>query len=356
MTTPPSTNFLSSVITAFGDSLNFTAHNNTNSSGLPWDETPAQIRQYLLIFRLVLLALGLFGNFLLIFIYIKCSSIVTTRLAVYIINLAIAFLIDLIDVVLWSLKEFGINYETDFGLPPIAIQISRLPTIGLPTTSLFFLLMIIDRFFATFFARCYKGCYGCKPPAILLAIIVWLISFFFYFILTFPNLLFPHDHLYTLLRFWVSYLGPFAIKLLLVIILFIKRRVVPDNDESQAFIERGRQALYYTLTILIFHLIFSLPYYLIQLNLDFRLVHLPIDEWIQKLCYFLQEIPLILNPIFVLSIHPEFKDSIISVCTCSGRARRDAQLGDDHAESQPLAPLATSPIAEEKEHLDEAES
>jgi hypothetical protein len=58
-----------------------------------------------------------------------------------------------------------------------------------------------------------------------------------------------------------------------------------------------------------------------------------------------------------LAIHPEFKDSLISVCTCSGRARRQAgELGDDHAESQPLAPLATSPIAEEKEHLDDVET
>lgn len=336
------------------------SNSNATSQGLPYDESPHNIKQSILIFRLVLLALGLIGNSLLIFVYIKCSNIIiTNRLGVYVINLCVAVIIDMLDIIFWTLKQFGYDYkDAKYGLPKVVVQMGELPQIGLPTTSLFFFLMIFDRFFATFFSRCYKSCYGSKPNAIIISIIFWLGSFFLIFIIIFPDLLFPLEELHKILRFFISYIGPFVIKLLLAIILIIKRKMVPDNDESQAFIERHRKALYYTLTIIIFHLILSLPYYILQINIYFKIVSLTVDEWVVFLCYTITEVPLVLNPIFCLSIDPEFRDSLVSVCTCSGRSRRDTtdMIGDDHAECQPLAPLATSPIAEEKEHLDEAES
>jgi hypothetical protein len=329
---------------------------NATSQGLPYDESPYNIKQAILIFRLVLLALGLIGNSLLIFVYIKCSNIITNRLGVYVINLCVAVIIDMLDIIYWSLKEFGYDYK-NYGLPEVVVQLVGLPKIGLPTTSLFFFLMILDRFFATCFARCYKSCYGSKPNAIILSILLWLGSFFLIFIIIFPDILFPSEKLHEILRFLISYIGPFVIKLLLAIILIIKRKMVPDNDESQAFIERHRKTLYYTLTIIIIHLLLSLPYYILQTNIYFKIISITVDEWIIFLCYTITEVPLVLNPIFCFSIDPEFRDSLVSVCTCSGRSRRDTtDIGDDHAESQPLAPLATSPIAEEKEHLDEAES
>jgi hypothetical protein len=329
---------------------------SSNTTSLPYDQSPYNVKQAILIFRLVLLALGLIGNSLLIFVYIKCSNIITNRLGVYVINLCVAVIIDMVDVIYWSLKEFGYDYK-NYGLPKVVVQLAELPQIGLPTTSLFFFLMIFDRFLATCLAHCYKSCYGSKPNAIILSILLWLGSFFLTFIIIFPDIIFPPEELHKILRFLISYIGPFVIKLLLAIILIIKRKMVPDNDESQAFIERHRKTLYYTLTIIIIHLILSLPYYILQTNIFFKIISINIDEWIVFLCYTITEVPLVLNPIFCFSIDPEFRDSLVSVCTCSGRSRRDTtDIGDDHAESQPLAPLATSPIAEEKEHLDEAES
>ena len=356
-------NNLTNLVTdQFGNDGNQTLANNT---GLPYDESPANVKQAILIFRLVLLGIGLIGNGLLLFVYIKCSNIITNRLGVYVINVCVALIIDLLDVVLWSLKEFGYDYKNpEYGLPKVVVQLFGIPAMGLPTTSLFFTLMLIDRFFATCFARCYKSCYGSKANAIVLSVLLWLGSFFLTFIIIFPDLLFSSEELQNikknfeeLLRFLISYIGPFVIKLLLAIILLVKRKMVPDNDESQAFIERRRKALYYTLTIIIIHLLFSLPYYILQTNIYFEIVSLPLDQWIVFVCYTVTEVPLVLNPIFLFAIEPEFRDSLVSVCTCAGRARREHIAdGDDHAESQPLAPLATSPIAEEKEHLAEEEN
>ena len=339
------------------DSGNDTISNAT-SQGLPYEDSPANVKQAILIFRLVLLGLGLIGNSLLIFVYIKCSNIITNRLGVYVINVCVALLIDLLDVVIWSLKQFGYDYKNpEYGLPKVVVQIGEIYQMGLPTTSLFFTLMLIDRFFATCFARCYKSCYGSKANAIVLSVLLWLGSFFLIFILIFRDLLFPFEELHRIIHFLIVYIGPFVIKLLLAIILLVKRKMVPDNDESQAFIERRRKALYYTLTIVIIHLLFSLPYYILQTNLYFKLVDITVDEWIVFVCYTVTEVPLVLNPIFCFAIEPEFRDSLVSVCTCAGRARREnIDGGDDHAESQPLAPLATSPIAEEKEHLAEEEN
>jgi len=270
--------------------------------GLPYDESPNNIKQAILIFRLVLLALGLIGNSLLIFVYIKCSNIITNRLGVYVINVCVAVIIDMLDVIYWSLKQFGYDYH-DYGLPKVVVQLAGLPQIGLPTTSLFFFLMIFDRFFATCFARCYKSCYGSKPNAIILSILLWLGSFFLTFTIIFPDI-FPYEELHKILRFSISYIGPFVIKLLLAIILIIKRKMVPDNDESQAFIERHRKSLYYTLTIIIIHLLFSLPYYILQTSIYLKIVSITVDEWIVFLCYTITEVPLVLNPIFFLSIDP----------------------------------------------------
>ncbi|XP_054163250.1 uncharacterized protein LOC128961066 [Oppia nitens] len=331
----------------------------SNSTGLPYDDSPYNVKQAILIFRLILLGLGLIGNSLLIFVYIKCSSIITNRLGVYVVNLCIAFVIDMLDATIWSLKQFGYDYkDPQWALPHLVHQLAGLPQIGLPTTSLFFFLMLFDRLWATCAARCYRSCYGSLANACVLSVLLWLASFFMIFIIIFPDLLFPYEELHTVIRFLVSYIGPFALKLLLAIILIAKRKMVPDNDQSQAFIDRQRKSLYYTLTIVIIHLLFSVPYYVLQTNIYFKLVDaIQVDEWIVFLCYTVSEVPLVLNPIFCFSIEPEFKDSLVSVCTCAGRQRRDRlDGGDDHAECQPLAPLATSPIAEEKEHLDEAEN
>ena len=340
------------------DSLAESSVVSNATQSLPYDDSPANVKQAILIFRLVLLGIGLIVNALLIFVYIKCSNIITNRLGVYVINVCVALLIDLLDATLWSLKEFGYNYRNEsYGLPKEVVQVATIPQMGLPTASLFFTLMVFDRFFATVTAHCYKSCYGSKANAIVLSVLLWLGSFFMTFILIFRDLLFPYEELHEILRFLISYIGPFVIKLLLAIILLVKRKMVPDNDESQAFIERRRKALYYTLTIIIIHLLFSLPYYVLQTNLYFKLVDITLDEWIVFVCYTVTEVPLVLNPILCLAIEPEFRDSLVSVCTCAGRGRRDnIDGGDDHAESQPLAPLATSPIAEEKEHLDEAEN
>jgi hypothetical protein len=284
----------------------FTIEDNSTLSnatrGLPYDKSPYNIKQAILIFRVVLLVLGLIGNSLLIFVYIKCSNIITNRLGVYVINICVAVIIDMLDVIYWSLKQFGYDYN-NYGLPKVVVQLAGLSQIGLPTTSLFFLLMIFDRFFATCFARCYKSCYGSKLNAIILSILLWLGSFFLTFIIIFPDI-FPYEELHKILRFSISYIGPFVIKLLLAIILIIKRKMVPDNDEGQAFIERHRKSLYYTLTIIIIHLLLSLPYYILQTSIYLKIVSITVDEWIVFLCYTITEVPLVLNPIFFLSIDP----------------------------------------------------
>lgn len=329
-----------------------------NESVLPlsYDQTPADLRQYLLIFRLVLLGIGAFDTILLLAVYIKCTGIISSCVGVYVANISIAALIDMLDVIIWSVNEFGYRLE-DYELEPWIYSIAKLPKFGLPTTSLFFLLLIIDRFFATCFSGCYKGCYGSKFNAIFLLLLVWLGSFFMVFILVFPDLLFPSQPLYNMLQYGISYIGPFVLKLLLLLILFIKRKMVPDSEQSQALIHRQRESLYYVLTIITLHLLFSAPYYAVQVNHCFQLVQYTLDQWIILLTYALSQVPLVLNPILCLSIDPEFRDSLVFVFTCSGRSRRDmTDLCDDHAESQPLAPMATSPVAEEKEHLDEAES
>ncbi len=307
---------------------------SSNTTSLPYDQSPYNVKQAILIFRLVLLALGLIGNSLLIFVYIKCSNIITNRLGVYVINLCVAVIIDMVNVIYWSLKEFGYVYK-NYGL--LIDQLAGLSYIGLPTTSLFFFLMIFDRFCATCFAHCYKSCYGSKPNAIILSILMWLGSFFLIFNIIFPDIIFPNKKLDVIL-FLISYIDPFVIKLLLAIILIIKRKMVTDNDESQAFIERHRKTLYYTLTIIIIHLLLSLPYYILRTNVYFKIISTNVDQWIVFLCYTITEVPLVLNPIFCFGIDPEFRDSLVSVCTCSGRSRRDTtDIGDDHAESQPLA-------------------
>ncbi|OTF71464.1 somatostatin receptor-like protein [Euroglyphus maynei] len=346
-------NLFNRTATTIGHGIKF---GGNESDSLPFDQTPTEIRQYLLIFRLVLLGIGTFDTILLLAIYIKCTGIINNCLGVYVANISIAALIDMIDAAIWSINEFGYKIE-DYNLPWWVEKMSKLPQFGLPTVSLFFLLLIIDRFFATCFSNCHKGCYGWKLNAVFIIILIWLGSFFMTFILVFKDMLFAHDKLYELLRFLISYIGPFAIKLLLLLILFAKRKVVPDSEQSQAFIQRQRESLYYVMTIIALHLLFSAPYYATQINNYFHLVQIRIDQWIIWLLYALSELPLMLNPIFVLSIDPDFRDSLIFVCTCSSRNRRDMiDLCDDHAESQPLAPMATSPVAEEKEHLDEAES
>ncbi|KAH7644487.1 uncharacterized protein LOC124495063 [Dermatophagoides farinae] len=348
-------NLFNRTATTIGYGIKF---GGNESDSLPFDQTPADIRQYLLIFRLVLLGIGTFDTILLLAIYIKCTGIINNCLGIYVANISIASLIDMIDATIWSIREFGYKIEDyNQNLPWWMEKLSKLPQFGLPTISLFFMLLIIDRFFATFFANCHNGCYGSKINAIFITILIWLGSFFMTFILVFKDMLFEHDKLYELLRFLIAYIGPFCIKLLLILILFAKRKMVPDSEQSQAFINRQRESLYYVLTIVLLHLLFSAPYYATQINHYFHLIQIRIDEWIIWLLYALSELPLVLNPIFVLSIDPDFRDSLIFVCTCSSRNRRDMNdLCDDHAESQPLAPMATSPVAEEKEHLDEAES
>lgn len=93
------------------------------------------------------------------------------------------------------------------------------------------------------------------------------------------------------------------------------------------------------------------------MNLWYPCADVRIDAWMLLVAYTLSELPIVLNPILCLSIDPEFRESLVYLCTCSGRSRRDMNdLCDDHAESQPLAPLAISPMAEEKDHLDEADA
>ncbi|KAI2802002.1 hypothetical protein RDWZM_010485 [Blomia tropicalis] len=347
----------------WGSTFNWTDPLLDNSSSsnrttpLPYDETPADIRQYLLIVRLVLLGIGTFDTLLLLLVYCKCASIITSCVGVYVANISIAALIDMTDISLWALKEFGYRLEDLYQLPWWVYRIAELPQMGLPTTSLFLMLLIIDRLFATCFAGCHRGCYGYKPSAVVLTILIWIGSFFMTFILVFHDQLFPHDALYEHLRFIISYLGPLAFKLLLLIVLFVKRRVVPDSEQSQAMIHRQRESLYYVLTLITIHIVFSVPYYAVMVNQYFHLMEIRIDEWINLLTYTCSQLPIVLNPILCLSIDPEFRDSLVYLCTCSGRSRRDlTDLCDDHAESQPLAPMATSPVAEEKEHLDEADA
>lgn len=338
------------------DWLNRTLFQGNASDSIPWDQTPQDIRQYILICRLILLGIGLFGSIFLLTVYVKCSSIIQNCLGIYVVNLCLATLIDMIDSGIWIVKEFGYQIE-DYELPWWVYKIFKLPQFGQPTASLLFTLIILDRFFATFFSNCHHGCFGSKINAIFLSLIIWLGSFFMVFILIFEDLLFKHDKLYELLQFSIAYLGPFVLKLFLVLLLFIKRRMVPDSEQSQAFINRQRETLYYCLAIVSLHLILSVPYLAFRTNNFFHLVEIRLDQWIFLASYMILELPLILNPILVLTIDPEFRDSMIYVCTCASRAHRDlTDLCDDHAESQPLAPMATSPIAEEKEHLDEAES
>lgn len=341
----------------FADGIQGGIHRGNDTTPLPYDQTPAELRQYLLIFRLVLLGIGSFDTILLLVVYFKCTGIIANCLGVYVANISFAALFVMIDIAIWCGKELGYNIEDYDTIPQWAYSVAKLPQFGLPTTSLFFLLLILDRFFATCFAGCHRGCYGSKFNAILLLLVVWAGSFFMTFIIVFPDLLFPDAPLHQLLRFLISYIGPFCFKLLLILILFIKRKMVPDSEQSQALIHRQRESLYYALTIITFHLLFSAAYYAIKLNQHFRLMAYNIDEWIVLLTYALSEVPIVLNPILCLAIDPEFRDSLVVVFTCSGRSRRDmTDLCDDHAESQPLAPMATSPMAEEKEHLDEAES
>lgn len=335
--------------------LNRTFQSNPNDS-LPYDQTPADIRQYLLIFRLVLFGLGTIDTILLLSVYIKCTNIINNCLGVYVANISVAALVDFIDAAIWIIKEFGYQIE-DYKLPWWVYKMAKLPQFGLPTASLFFMLLIIDRFFATFFHSCHKGCYGSKINAVFISILIWIGSFFMTFILVFTDMLFEHDKLYELLRYLIAYIGPFGLKLILILILFAKRKIVPDSEQSQAFINRQRESLYYVLTIVGVHCLMSAVYYAIQANVYFNIVQIRIDEWVYWLSYFLSEIPLVLNPILVLSVDPEFRDSLVFICTCAARTRREiADLCDDHAESQPLAPMAISPIAEEKVHLDEADA
>lgn len=238
-----------------------------NATGLPYDQTPADLRQYILIIRLVLLGIGVFDTLLLLLVYVKCSNIIISSLGVYVANLSLAALIDMVDIGIWALKEFGYQLEDVYPLPWWAYKLPQLPQFGLPTTSLFLLLLIIDRFFATIAAGCHKGCYGFKPNAVFLTLIFWAGSFFLTFVLVYQDLLFPHEALYEQLRFLIAYLGPWALKFLLLIVLFAKRKVVPDNDASQGMIHRQRESLYYALTIIFLHLIFSAPYYAIQVKL-----------------------------------------------------------------------------------------
>lgn len=346
-----------------GDNLAETLAAETNisynaSSPMPYDQSPSDIRQYMLIVRLVLLGIGSLDTLLLLLVYIKCSNIITSCLGVYVANLSLAALVDMVDVAVWALKEFG--YQIEQIQPPLPWWVPRLtelPQFGLPTTSLFLLLLLVDRLFATCFAGCHKGCYGFKPNAVFLTLLVWAGSFFMTFVLVYHDLLFPHDPLFEHLRFLIAYIAPFGLKLLLLIILFAKRKVVPDSEQSQAMIHRQRESLYYAITIGLLHVLFSAPYYAVQVNRWYLLVDVRLDDWILLLTYTLSELPIVLNPIFCLSIDPEFRESLVYLCTCSGRSRRDmTDLCDDHAESQPLAPMATSPMAEEKDHLDEAES
>lgn len=332
---------------------------NVTSNQTSSDEIPQYLKQPVLIFRLVIFGIGVFSNFLLIFIYIKCSSIITSRLGVYVIHTAVATLFVLIDIVFWSLNEFGI--KPDDYLPSALLPLPQIMQIGVPTASLLFTLMAFDRVFATCCLRCYRSCFGARINAYVLSILVWLISIFFVVILVFPDVLFPHDQLYYLLRFLISYVAPFVLKLLLVVLLIVKRKTVPDNDQSQTFINRQRKELYFVVTVLIIHLLLSLPWYIFETDLNFIQSDnfLKANAGIGRLCYFISEVPLVLAPLLAFIIHPEFKDSLVSVCTCSGSSHRAAlarQSGDEH-ESQPLAPLATSPLGEEKADIpEEAES
>src|SRR5690625_739472 len=65
---------------------------------LPYDQTPADLRQYLLIFRLVLLGIGTFDTVLLLAVYLKCTGIFTSCLGVYVANFSSAALIDMINL------------------------------------------------------------------------------------------------------------------------------------------------------------------------------------------------------------------------------------------------------------------
>lgn len=330
---------------------------NITSNHTASDEIPQYLKQPVLIFRLVVFGIGVFSNFLLIFIYIKCSSIITSRIGVYFIHTVIATLFVLIDIVFWSLKEFGFDHN-DY-LPSALLPLPQIMQIGVPTASLFFTLMAFDRVFATCCVRCYRSCFGSRINAYILSIFVWLISIFFIVVIVFPDVLLPHDQLYYMLRFIISYLAPLVLKLLLVIILIVKRKTVPDNDQSQTFINRQRRELYFVVTVLIIHLLFSLPWYIFETDLIFIEVDnvLKQNAGIGRLCYFISEVPLVLAPLLAFIIHPEFKDSLVSVCTCSGSSHRAALAQrhrhcDEH-ESQPLAPLATSPLGEEKADIPE---
>lgn len=332
--------------------------NGTNmTAGLAYDQTPEALQKYLLIFRLVLLGIGTLDTLLLLFVYLKCTSIINGSLGVYVVNISIAALFDFIDVAIWAVRQFGYKLDDVPDLPWWVYKLPELPAFAMPTISLFMLMLIVDRFFATCFAGCHRACYGSRITAVFVSIALWVGGFFLTFILAYPDLLFPDSKLHELLRFLITYIGPASLKLLLILILFAKRRIVPDNEQSQAFIHRQRESLYYVLTILTLHFILSLPYYLLQANIYFPLTAINFDEWVMVLAYALSQVPIVLNPIICLSIEADFRDSLVFVCTCSGRTRRElTDLCDDHAESQPLAPLATSPITEEKEHLGEAEN
>ncbi|KAH9409940.1 hypothetical protein TYRP_009687 [Tyrophagus putrescentiae] len=360
-------------------SLDSSASNSTSlfssvnvSHPLPYPETPADIRQYLLIFRLVLLGVGALDTLLLLFVYVKCATIISSSLGVYVANLSIAVLVDLLDVAIWAAKEFGLKLEDlVYPLPQWVYSAQQLPgSLGLPTTSLLLALLLLDRLFATFFAGCHRGCFGFRPTAVVLCLLTWAASFAGAFVLVYRDLLFPHDQLYEQLRFLVAYLAPFGLKLLLLLVLFAKRKVVPCADDGQSLIGRQRESLYYALTILLLHLLLSAPYYALQVNRWYPMVTaIRIDDWMLLAALALSELPLVLNPLLCLSIDPEFRESLVYLCSCTGgsggrggggrggggRHAELTDLCDDHGESQPLAPMATSPMAEEKEHLDEAE-
>lgn len=376
---------------------------NGTVSPLPYAETPADIRQYLLVARLVLLGVGLLDTSLLLLVYVKCANIISSSLGVYVANLSLAVLLDMLDVGLWAGGEFGLKLETlVYPLPQWVYSLALLPAAGMPTTSLLLLLLLVDRLVATLLAGCQRACCGRKPAAVAASLaLAWLPALAVTALFVYRrDLLLPHEAAYERLRFLLAYLAPGALKLLLLVLLFAKRRVVPDVDVSQAMTARQRESLYYALTLALLHLLLSLPYYALSvlrwtyspegasglggaqapgLQAPLSLASLGEDsvgadvllplfgspvrpllsEWLLLAAYALSEVPLVLNPLLCLAMEPEFRESLVYLCSCGGEGRRRRELTDlcdDHGESQPLAPMATSPIAEEKEHLDEAES
>lgn len=326
------------------------------TSGLTYDATPDDLKHYLLILRLVLLGIGIAGTLLLYLVYIKCSAMLTGAICVYVLNITLAASVDFIDAGLWAARQFNCSLKDIGELPDWVAQVGEMPQAGLYIVSLLFAVLALDRLFATFTAGCHRACYGRRVCAILLIFLIWIGGIFMTFILVFPNQLFSHEPLYEQLRFLIGYAGPGALKLLLLLVLFAKRRIVPDTEASQASITRGRESLYYALTILTLHLFLSAPYYGMIANNFYKFIDLQFDEWLILSALILSEIPLILNPILAFAIEPEFRDALVCLCTCSSASARShhremTDLCEDEAESQPLAPMATSPCSDEKDIL-----